>query len=336
MIGEARYNIFPFFFWTARIDTDLYSFFQILSALFTHTTFIHYDSESVTTVPPSLTSQTQRSTSTNSATARSTAYFPTSRTSNTASTSTFNAQGIPIVTPTPPVDNSPIPTFHYLTNFRFPLGTPSSIIADYEDACRDFFTFLGRRRSTRSTLEHSFETREEEEYYELMVFLRELGSGLETMLRLLEGAGTIGPIIPLLSLISTLILLFPEFSLYFLNDPTTISTNTNTSSINSTSESKFLPLLARIIRRFGKPTLLNRLVEDPSNQSTTSSLIGGRGKARERSRKQRGVLEKKSEGGKKDDERVEVEPIKRNGLIKGTLEVLEGLAWRIPDGTEEM
>lgn len=173
----------------------------------------------------------------------------------------------------------------------------------------------------------------------MMIFLRELGSGLETMLRLLEGAGTIGPIIPLLSLISTLILLFPEFSLYFLNDPTTSNTtttsttNSNTSSINSTSESKFLPLLARIIRRFGKPTVPNRLVENPNIQS---SSLSGRGKARERSRKQRGVLEKKSEGGKKDDERIEVEPIKRDGLIKGTLEVLEGLAWRIPDGTEEM
>lgn len=241
-------------------------------------------------------------------------------------TSTFTPNQSNLVsTPTSaPIDTSPIPTFHYLTNFRFPSNTPHSIVADYEDVCRDIFTLIGKRKNTVS-YDKSFEGRELEEREEMYEFIRGLGIGLEGMIHLLEQAGTIGPLIPLLSLISTLVLLFPSFALYFLNDSRTISF--------STSESKLLPLLARIIRRFGKPSIPVRLGEDVASSSNS---MNDRGKFKERSRKLRlAAIRANAAVPKVDHERVDVEPVKRDSLVKITIEVLETLAWRLPPGEEK-
>ena len=81
---------------------------------------------------------------------------------------------------------------------------------EYEEVCRLLFVTLGRRGGRTS------EEGDEEDGFDLV---KGIGTGLERMARLLEKAGVIGPLISLLSLISYLVLLFPFFSLYFLNQP---------------------------------------------------------------------------------------------------------------------
>ena len=61
-----------------------------------------------------------------------------------------------------------------------------------------------------------------------------------------------------------------------------------------------------------------------------------RGKARERSRKIRGIVKRlPTEVVKELDGRVELEAGKRDSLMGATLSLLEGIAWRVDEAGEE-
>lgn len=136
------------------------------------------------------------------------------------------------------------------------------------------------------------------------------------MAYLLDTAGIVGPLAALLSLISSLVLLFPQFAGYYLNDPLLSRYHT----------SKLLGLLAKVIKRFGRPAPVVRVVEK-----------SGKGKARDRSRRLRGVVLRPASKptGVEEEERIELEPAKRSALMFAVVEVLEGLAWGLPERAED-
>lgn len=267
---------------------------KILSALLKHTTFAQFDTESSTNPTPSA-SRPFTATNRNTATARATGTaHPTNGT-----TARLAAQA-----PTPsPTHAIPAPTFYILSNLRFPPGTDSAVVAEYEEICCQLFLALGKQ------------TREDDADDEGYEFAHMIGIRLEGMARVLEAAGMIGPLVGLLSLISYLVLLFPAFSLVFLNR----------SHSPNHHHSELLSLLAQIIQRFGRPLPIVRLV-DYSN----------RGKARERSRRIRGIVKRlPAEVVKELDGRVELEAGKRDSLMSAVLSVLEGVAWRVDEAGEE-
>lgn len=206
----------------------------------------------------------------------------------------------------------PLPTFHSLTNFRFPPGTPHEIEVQYEEVCREFFMTLGKRAGRSGPAE------DDKDEFELA---RGIGMALEKMARILVSAGVMGPLISLFSLLSYLILLFPPFALCFLNHPRSLRYRADNQGLGSPS--KLLPLLGSIITRFGRPSPVVKAL-DSSN----------RGKARERSRRMRGIVEKPVAvfGA---DERVDIDLGKRTALLLKVLDILEGLAWRIDESREE-
>lgn len=251
---------------------------QILSALFSHTTFTPLDTTSSTApMPPS-----QRST------------FSLSRASPRLSHS-HSLHSLPLVpTPLTTTTTEPIPTFHFLTNLRLPPTTSPSLAQEYEDTCRDLFSLIGKRQGDHDgyTLSSG------------------IGEGLESLLRVLESASIVGPLVALFSLASSLILRFPAFGAYFLDD-------------RPNGASEWMGLLARVVRRFGRPVVVMRSAGEK------------KGKARERSRRVRGVVQRVREVEVKDDERVELEVGKRSALLLACVEVLEGLAWRMGERVEE-
>lgn len=86
-----------------------------------------------------------------------------------------------------------------------------------------------------------------------------------------------------------------------------------------------LSLLGRVIKRFGRPAPVVRIADK-----------NVKGKARERSRRVRGVMTKPQVAAVKTvDDRVELEVPKRNALLFAALEVLEGLVWRASAANEE-
>jgi hypothetical protein len=283
---------------TSIRDSPANSALQILSAIFNHTTFTPFDSESSTiAVLP-----TQRPSGSRPTPTRST--FDPTLTSNGLRASLNN-----------PVEDSPslpettaIPTFHFLTNLRFPSGTPPATIAEYEEVTRDLFVTLGRRTLRYNSLG--------EDASDLASLVRGVGGGLEAMAYLLDNAGIVGPLSALLSLISSLVLLFPQFAGYYLNDHLLSRYHT----------SKLLGLLAKVIKRFGRPAPVVRVVEK-----------SGKGKARDRSRRLRGVVLRPASKptGVEEEERVELEPAKRSALMFAVVEVLEGLAWGLPERAED-
>lgn len=299
----------------------------MLSAVFNHTIFAPFDAESSTTpVPPA--GGTQRFSSTHSGTFNHSLSSSRLGTSNSNPTASHTHHGRLNPSDAPPSSSStndpptPVPTFHYLTNLRFPPGTPPNLVQDYEEACRDLFTTLGKRAG--GTRFHGpghgqggggeSDFSDESSGATLAVGL---GEGLAELARLLESAAIVGPLIAVLSLLSTLVFLFPVFALYFLNDA---------QMTRRRAPSKLLPLLAKIVKRFGRPSPAVRIAEKGSRL----------GKAKERSRRVRGVVLRTSVVPAKDeDERVDLDPAKREGLLFVVVEVLEGLAWRMPERVEE-
>jgi hypothetical protein len=228
-----------------------------------------------------------------------------------SSTANFGPRPSLDATPTPTLTpTSPVPTFHSLANLRFPPGTPPSITSDYEEICRELFAVLGKRPELGEDIEMS-----------AFHLAQGIGVALEGLAQTLDSGGLVGPLISLFSLISHLVLLFSPFTLYFLNDPHP-SPLLRSPALAS---SKLLSLLARIIKRFGRPTPVVRAVDN-----------SGKGKARERSRRVRGVVTKPQVvQSKEQDERVELEPGKRSALLLAVMEILEGLAWRATETSEE-
>lgn len=245
-----------------------------------HTTFEHFDVESST--------QTASSQRISTATAKAS----TSRLSNSStSTATFTTR----IEPNPVVvDLSPIPTFYSLTNLRFSPATPIKLVQEYSEICRELFITLGKRA--------------EMEEMNGTEFCSEIGFHLEGMVEVLLDAGLIGPLISLLSLLSSLVLLFPGFQEAFVHS--------DSISLNSVASSKLLSLLGRIITIFGRPTPLAK---------TT------RPKERKKSRTSRPTNQ---EVKVVDEERVELEAGKRDAIVSAAVDILTGLAWRVDEAGE--
>lgn len=208
----------------------------------------------------------------------------------------------------------PTSTIHYLTNLRLPPKMDPAIVVDYEKSCRDLFACLGLKTSRARRGEFD----EEESDLELYTLVKGIAGSLESMVKLLEKAGSLGPLISLLSLLSSLILLFPPFVFYFLNSPQTINN----------PDSTLLASLARIIVKFGKPSPLLKLVSEATSN--------GKGKAKERSRRARGATSRNLGRKVEEGDRVEVGAVVRDALVLGILEVFEGLAWKMRDGEEDV
>lgn len=270
----------------------------MLSALLKHTTFAHFDTES--SINPTPSSSRSFTATSRTATARTTA---TAQPTN-GTTARLAAQAPP---PTP-VHTVPAPTFYILSNLRFPHGTDPVVVAEYEEICSQLFLALGKQ------------TRDDEGEDQGYEFAEMIGIRLEGMARVLEGAGLIGPLISLLSLISYLVFLFPAFSLVFLNRSYSLH-----HQHRSQTTSELLPLLGQIVTRYGRPSPIVRVV-DNSN----------RGKARERSRRIRGIVKRMpAEVVKELDGRIELDSVKREVLMSATLDILEGIAWRVDEAGEE-
>ncbi|KAI5474747.1 hypothetical protein MNV49_002525 [Pseudohyphozyma bogoriensis] len=221
-------------------ERDLRS--EILSALFNHTTFTQFDTESAIITPASQ----RQSAFTRSSSAGT--FRPSAATANPTAATTAAADPLP----TPTASASPTPTFHSLTNLRLPPGTPPAVIAEYEEVCKELFMTLGRKRG------------EDMGEDEGVVLARGVGLGLENLARILESIGVIGPLIALLSLIAHLVLLFPPFTSLYLMDyegPRQV-------------HSKLIPLLGSIATRFGRPA--------PTSRSSEKSATKGIARERSR------------------------------------------------------
>lgn len=231
-----------------------------------------------------------------------------------------------------------MPTFHALTNLRFPSSTLPAISAAYEELCREVFGVLGRKGE--SDLHQHDEAATQ-------AFVNALAHCLEGMAIQLDRAALVGPLIQLLALVSNLVLLFPSFSLYFLNDSAATSLLSSTAP-QAPHTSKFIPLLARLLKRFGRPPSPAKVAADLASTPGGASLSlngGGKGKAKERSRRVRGVIMRPQQvmngagaGGKAKDgeeDRIELDAVKRERLVGRILDCLEGLAWRGGESMEE-
>lgn len=206
-------------------------------------------------------------------------------------------------------------------SLRLPPGTPLATVTEYEDVCRDLSSTLGQRPSLVNPANGNLFGVVADTTSHLA---RGVGTSLESLARILDTAGVVGPLISLLSLLSSLILLFPPFALHFLNVPLSPA---QILPPQGKHKSKLLALLARVVKRFGRPAPVVRAGEKS----------GRGGKARERTRRVRGVAAKPAGSVDKagDDERVELESAKRIALLSAVVEVLEGLSWRMTERAKD-
>ncbi|KAM0751513.1 hypothetical protein T439DRAFT_379632 [Meredithblackwellia eburnea MCA 4105] len=297
----------------------------ILSLLFKHQTFAPVDTSSVITSLGPATSQLRSSMSASSSgsTWRPTASSRLSVASSATVGGTAGAASQPL-TPTP---TGPQPTFYSLTNLRFPATVPPDLIHEYEETCRQIFVILGTTSSSPSTTPSATLGAPPS----LVNLTIELGRSLETLFRLLELGGLLGPLCSLVSLCASLVLLVPSFARFFTNVP--VDTGMMLPPTGK-SKSKMLVMLNNVLRKYGKPT--------------TGGGVTTVAKVREKARKVRlsnrsAVINTSAAGGglaaggmgDKDVERVELEPVKRNALVAGCLELLEVLAWKLEEIGED-
>lgn len=268
-------------------------------------------------------------------------HYSLTRSTFAASSRSHHSTGrLSLAEPAPPAPTTPVPTFHALTNLRFPPTTPATITTAYEELCREVFGILGRRSDSTPSTQHL--PRASDEEAATRGFVNPLAHCLEGMVIQLDRAGLVGPLIQLLALISHLVLLFPAFSIYFLNASPSLVVDLPT----PTAGSKFIPLLARLLKRFGRPPSPSKIASDLAASTpggASLQLTGGKGKAKERSRRVRGVVMRPQQmlngakGALKDgeEEKIELDSVKRERLLGKVLECLEGLAWRGGENMEE-
>jgi len=278
---------------------------EITAAVLNHTTITHFDSASSIQPSPATTPRGTFSSGRtilsfpgsrfmltgNTSTAGAFPSFPSTRLSN----STAAAASAPSAPPTP---NGPAPTIRGLTSVRFAPATSTAILKEYEEVCCELFVALGRRDGLDDGVGP---------------LVQGLCQSLISLISLFEREAIIGPLIGTLHLLSSLVLVFPQFTACLLpND-------------SRSGPGALLAVLAKIVRRFGRPT-------PPPRQPESAA----KAKARERSRKAKGLAARASEAAAvAQEERVVLEPAKRVALLFGAVEVLEGLAWRMTDGQED-
>ncbi|GAA5876662.1 hypothetical protein JCM8547_005767 [Rhodosporidiobolus lusitaniae] len=267
----------------------------------------------------------------------------------------------------PPQPSGPFPTLHALFNLRFPSTVDPTLVQQYELTSRSLFTLLGRPHCSSSSSSSSphhlpFPPPPSED-----PLPRALAAHGATLLLLLDSARLASPMTALLRLFGTLVFLFPEFAEacatacgeVAIPSPAGKDDGKGKGREGGAKDKKekkpqqkvertsLLPLLARIIARYGRPeppssssgangklgTSLStarpsalvprsrkaRLVRPNQNNSSSSSLRGAAAKPAQTDGVERVVLEQK----------------KREKLVEACLGVVEGMAWRVAAWGEE-
>lgn len=223
---------------------------------------------------------------------------------------------------TTPARRGPQLTFHALTNLRFPPGVPAEIVSDHETLCSGLFVLLGRKpEAMHADASSTLET---------YLFIGSLAHSLEEMIRLLDKASMISPLIAAIGLVSTLILLYPPFAEYYLGGAMMASAASH--AANGPPSSKLMTLLARIVRRYGRPAPVETL---DSRAGAKIRAKPRRSRAARPSRTTQLTKTKDSRSTSELDEPVPVEQGKRVALLIKVIDTLEGLAWRADQVTEE-
>ncbi|GAA5887974.1 hypothetical protein JCM5296_001518 [Sporobolomyces johnsonii] len=326
---------------------------EILCAVFTHTTFSPID---LTSSLPSnqLTHPHHHLHRSTAAAGASTFTASRTFTATSAHRSTFggpsrsllSAQPSP-ATLAPPT--GPIPTFHALTNLRFPSSTPPALVTEYESLTRELFSLLGRRidphphsqHHTSQLLPHASSTGNSDS--DALLLASGLCASFESLLRVLDQAALVGPLTALLSLLGHLTFLFPAFSKALLNDPSVALAAAAAGRAGPTTPSGMIPFVARIVARYARPPPPSRA---PVAGFPAAGGVDPRRSLSFRSRKAKvsrppSAAAAAAAGGSGKADESEVERItlldgrKRGALVEAALGVLEGCAWRLSLGEGE-
>ncbi|SCV73353.1 BQ2448_7279 [Microbotryum intermedium] len=282
---------------------------EIISALFNHVTYDHFDQESAIAPPGSTATQRSSASTFSVKGATATSHSSTLRRSTAASIATPDRMVTPI---------SPVPTLHGITNIRFPSTLDPGLSLAYDDRCRELFGLLGRRSDPLVGGSND---------------AAQLADGIvavfDGLIDLLDQAGLVGPLINLLSLVGHLVLLFQHFANSYLRE-----TNTPGSRSRHAGEEAASDLLSKVgslLRRYGRPLPPSR---------TASDLNPSRSRAKERSKRVRGFAMRANGTSSamvavKDDDRVELDPTRRNALLFAISDFVDALAWRASEAGEE-
>ncbi|GAA6005220.1 hypothetical protein JCM11491_002625 [Sporobolomyces phaffii] len=330
---------------------------EILAAVFSHTTFTSIDVSSAHTnlgVPSTQLRSTFFSGSTapqfrssafsaptwisrsslHSASARSSSSM-SRQTSHNSATST-----LPSPAPETSASAGPVPTFHALTNLRFPPTASPDHVAAYETATRSLFTLLGRRLDPRLPLSSQPSlpypsAADFDPTTSALHLCSNLSHSFQALLAILDDAGLLGPIAALLSLINHLIFLFPLFVRSILE-------NTNTGDADDTvgpsTKGGLLAIVARLISRYGKPPHPSSLPSSLGIEASDKRAPQFQSRrSRQAARTAGGRTRKRAmAGGEEEHDRVPLEdPEKRESLLQELVAVLEGVAWRYASGGVE-
>ncbi|KDE08433.1 hypothetical protein MVLG_01468 [Microbotryum lychnidis-dioicae p1A1 Lamole] len=285
---------------------------EIISALFNHVTYDRFDQESVM-APPGSTATQRFSTSIFSARGPMTTSHGSTLRRSTAAASN-GATPDRVVAPT-----NPVPTLHEITNIRFPSYLDPSLSLVYDDRCRELFGLLGRRADP--LVDPSEDATQQLADGIVAVF--------DGLLDLLDRAGLVGPLINLLSLIGHLVLLFQHFANSYLREAHTLEARSRHAGNDAASD--LLSKVGSFLRRYGRPL--------PPSRGTTDSHPS-RSRAKERSKRVRGIAMRANGNSNalatlQDDDRIELDPTRRNALLFAIADFVEALAWRASEAGEE-
>ncbi|GAA5965863.1 hypothetical protein JCM21900_004930 [Sporobolomyces salmonicolor] len=321
---------------------------EILCAVFTHTTFSPIDTTSslpsnqLTHAHHHLHRSTAPATASTFVASRTFTAPSTHRPAGCSSRSLLSVQPS-LATPTAPT--GPIPTFHALTNLRFPPSTPPALVTEYECLTRELFSLLGRRldshppshRHPSQLLLHYSSTGNSN--WDALLLAAALCASFEALLRVLDRAALVGPLTALLSLLGHLTFLFPVFSKALLNDPSVALAAAATGCAGPTP-SRVIPLVARVVARYARPPppVRTPVAGFPAPGVDPRRALSFRSRRAKVSRPPPAAA---AAGESRKTDEIEAERIalldgrKRGALVEAALEVLEGCAWRLGLGEGE-
>ncbi|GAA6023517.1 hypothetical protein JCM10207_005701 [Rhodosporidiobolus poonsookiae] len=311
---------------------------ELVAAVFAHTSLAPLDVEPAGQVQPAGTGRASSGAGT-AAGASGTFSVLSARPSATLAQASARPSGrtaAPPVAP-PPQPAGPTPTLHALLNLHFPPQTPGHLVQHYELTCRAVFTLLGRGLDHPPPASGMLDD---------LPLALPLAKHLSTLAALLDAARLVGPLTALLALLASLVFLSPEFAAACVAAEGTLPPPQQDKEKDKTERVALLPLLARIIARYGRP--------DPPSSSSSSAagtgggrlgpsgtpfLAGGGGALDRqpfaRSRKARlarpSLTGAGSRGGAEKsatEDRVPLEEAKRVRLVDCAVGVVEGVAWR--------
>ncbi|GAA6033013.1 hypothetical protein JCM8097_000098 [Rhodosporidiobolus ruineniae] len=347
---------------------------ELLRAVFAHTTLAPFEVEVAGGPAPSTSaghshhrlssSAFPASTSSRAFPSTSSYRFGTSTALSRSSSGPSSSSAVSASSAPSPAPSGPFPTLHALLNLRFPASVPPQLVQHYELTARSLFTLLGRGVDPHHHSHHA-----EHAVEAAHSLAQELVNHLTSLLLALDAARLAGPMTALLRLLGTLVFLFPaevgQAAVRAVGEvPVLPSSSSPAGSVAPTAaaattagekakskdikegkkdRSALLPLLARIIARYGRPdppapppaasaphTLSgsSRLVPSLRSRrariarpSTTSSSAGG--------------FAATKAGGEDGPPRVQLERGKRERLLESVVGVVEGVAWRVASEGEK-